>query len=111
MLAACGLPVLFGACAPTAQEAPATRPVAAPAELGAVQRTAWQAWHLMELGRISEGAYTTNALVDLDLPQGVRWDLLDFTDAGYRLRVLRVEEDGTEGEAWIVDPSGVRPPG
>lgn len=100
----------MAACAPAAGDAPPPREATArPAELDTVERTAWRAWHFMELGRLGEGAYTTNALIDLELPQGVRWDLVDFSEDGYRLRVLRVDDEGVERDAWIVDPSGVRP--
>jgi hypothetical protein len=70
-----------------------------------VERTAYVAYHRMELGRLQLGAYTTNVLVDVELPRGARLTLEDFADDGYR---LRVDSDAVPGVAWYVTPSGVR---
>lgn len=106
LAAVAGAALLLAGCAPGAlQEAPA----GPPAEASDLERTAWAAWHYMELGRLEEGAYTTNALVDLRLPQGVRWDLVDFGEEGYALEVRRVDAEGEPEVAYHVDPEGVRP--
>lgn len=96
----------LASCAPSTGTTPAAAvPPADVDELPAVERTAWEAWHLMEIGRLRTGAYTTNVLVDLPLPQGVRWTVLGFEEGSYLLGVSGA--DGTEG--FEVDPSGVRP--
>lgn len=99
--------VLLGACAPSPAGPGTTRAPENLAELPVLQRTAWEAWHLMEIGRLRTGAYTTNVLVDLPLPQGVRWTILEFDGDGYALGVTG--EDGTGG--FVVDPAGVRTAG
>ncbi|HSL96626.1 MAG TPA: hypothetical protein VLA35_12040, partial [Thermoleophilia bacterium] len=67
--------------------------------------TAYVAYHRMELGRLQLGVYTTNVLVDVELPRGARLTLEAFDDDGYR---LRVDSDAVPGVAWYVTPSGVR---
>jgi len=107
---ALGLVLIAGvACAPTTDVRPSTsdvtgaRPPAAAATLGPVERTAWEAWLLMELGRLRLGVYGTEALVDLDLPRGVRWTVVEYGPDDY---ALAVTSDG--GEPGLrVDPSGV----
>ena len=71
----------------------------------AVERAAHETYHRMELGRLATGSYTTNVLVDVDLPRGSRITLEDFTGADYR---LRVEADAVPDAVWIVTPRGVR---
>jgi hypothetical protein len=93
------LAALLAACVPTTTEAPA-----GPAAQ-ALERTASEAYHRMELGRLRTGSYTTNVLVDVDLPQGARVTVEAFTGDDYR---LRVDSDAVAGVAWLVSPRGVR---
>ena len=92
--------LLASGCVPTAVDAPLDSPVAV-----AVERAAQEAFHRMELGRLATGSYTTNVLVDVDLPRGSRITLEDFSGADYR---LRVDADALPDVAWLVTPSGVR---
>ena len=71
----------------------------------AVERAAYESYHRMELGRLRLGAYTTNALIDVDLPRGARLTVEAFDDHDYR---LRVDSDFVEGIVWLVSPRGVR---
>jgi hypothetical protein len=75
---------------------------------GELQRTALVAFHRMEIGFLQTGSYTTNVLVDLELPRGVKWTLEEFTDRDYRLRFT---DDDDPGAAWLVSPAGVAPAG
>ncbi len=92
------LALVLGACAPTttAFETPAAREV---------ERVAQEAYHRMEIGRLRLGVYTTNVLVDLDLPRGARVTVEAFDDEDYRLRVT---SDAALEVSWIVTPRGVR---
>lgn len=97
------LALVVSACAPTlggvdasAFETPAAREV---------ERAAQEAYHRMELGRLRLGTYTTNVLVDLDLPRGARVTVEAFGDDTYRLQLT---SDAALGLAWIVTPDGVR---
>jgi hypothetical protein len=74
---------------------------------GELQRTALVAFHRMEIGFLQTGGYTTNVLVDLELPRGVRWTLEEFTEQSYRLRFT---DDADPGAAWLVSPAGVAAP-
>jgi hypothetical protein len=97
---ALALAALLAACVPAStSEAPA-----GPAAQ-ALERTASEAYHRMELGRLRTGSYTTNVLVDVELPQGARVTLEAFTGDDYR---LRVDSDALDGVAWLVSPRGVR---
>jgi hypothetical protein len=102
VLAAVALAValLVSGCVPTAVAESLDSPVAR-----AVERAAQEAYHRMELGRLATGSYTTNVLVDVDLPRGSRITLEDFSGADYR---LRVDADALPDTAWIVTPRGVR---
>lgn len=91
---------VLGACAPQAQT---PTPDSAAAE--ATQTLATIAHHRMEIGRLQTGAYTTNVLVDLELPRGVRWTVLEFAADTYLLRFTNEDVPDTE---WLVDPAGVR---
>jgi hypothetical protein len=73
-----------------------------------LHRTALSAYHRMELAYLQAGAYTTNALIDLDLPRGVKWTLEEFTGDHYR---LRFSDDARPGTEWLVSPAGVMPAG
>lgn len=110
-LAAVLLPL--AACAPRTTELQAAElratevrgdPAAASTEASELRRTALMAFHRMEIVFLETGSYTTNALVDLDLPRGVKWTLEEFDDAGYRLRFT---DDQRPEYAWLVSPEGV----
>jgi hypothetical protein len=94
------LALLASACVPASVPESLDSPIAR-----AVERAAHEAFHRMELGRLATGSYTTNVLVDVDLPRGSRITLEDFTGADYR---LRVDADGVPDTVWIVTPAGVR---
>lgn len=90
---------LLAACAPQA-----VSPAFSSPEGQAVQRVAEVAFHRMEIGRLETGNYTTNVLVDLNMPQGVRWIVTDFTSDSY---TLRFSADDLPEVAWLVSPRGV----
>ncbi len=91
---------LLAACAPTttapALDDPAARQVDAVAQ---------ETFHRMELGRLSVGSYTTNVLVDVELPQGARVTVEAFDGDDY---LLRVDSTAVPGVVWYVSPDGVR---
>lgn len=91
--------LLLAACAPAAAPPTADSP-----EAQAIDRIAHEAYHRMEIGRLRTGGYTSNVLVDLDLPQGARVTVEAFGDAEY---VLRITSDAVAGTAWLVSPRGV----
>ncbi|MEX2535370.1 MAG: hypothetical protein WD273_07170 [Trueperaceae bacterium] len=93
----------LAACAP--QATPVTGPATGRVD-SELQRTAQVAFHRMELAYLLTGSYTTNALVDLDLPRGVKWTLEEFSDTSYRLRFT---DDNRPGDAWLSTPVGVTP--
>ena len=97
--------IVLAACAPQAQ--PATTPATTPsgAAAGATQTIAEIAHHRMEIGRLQTGAYTTNVLVDIEIPRGVRWTVLEFAEDDY---LLRFTHDEVPGALWLVEPDGVR---
>ena len=88
--------------------APATQ---APLPAGAAARqldiTALIVYHRMAIGYLETGAYTTNVLVDVQLPAGARWTLEAYPNGGtsYRLRIISTQVPGI---AWEVSPDGVR---
>jgi len=91
----------LAACAPGAfGPAAATDPVAVELE-----RTAQVIYHRMELGRLETGVYTTNALIDVQLPEGARWTLQDFATDGSNY-VLVLTSSRLAGTAWRVSPRG-----
>jgi hypothetical protein len=90
----------IAACAPAALVGDLDTPAAR-----AVDRVAHEAYHRMEIGLLRTGTYTTNVLVDLDLPRGARVTVEAFTDTDY---VLRVTSDDVSDAAWLVSPRGVR---
>ena len=61
----------------------------------------------MAIGFLETGAYTTNVLVDVQLPAGARWTLEAYARDGssYRLRITSTQVPGI---AWEVSPDGVR---
>lgn len=87
------------ACAP---QAAAPRVTESTSEL---ERIANVAYHRMEIAYLQSGTYTTNALIDLELPRGVKWTLEDFTETTYR---LRFSDDNRPGFEFVVSPAGVR---
>lgn len=92
--------LLAAACLPAAGASGFATPAAQ-----AVERAASEAFHRMELGRLATGSYTTNVLVDVDLPPGTRLTLEAFDGDGY---LLRVTADDLPDLAWFVTPRGVR---
>jgi len=69
------------------------------------RQTADIAFHRMEIGKLELGTYSTNVLVDLDLPQGIQWTLVNFGDDSYELRFATAK---IPSFAWLVSPAGVR---
>jgi|GEM_PF-695961 len=100
-LALLGLLLALAACAP----AGTTSRFTATTQTGQV---ALAAFHRMELAQVETGSYTTNALIDLEIPQGVRWTVDEFTESSYRLRVENLNQPD---EVYIVTPAGVQPVG
>jgi hypothetical protein len=92
--------LVLAACAPAA-----TAPVFDTPAARELERVAQEAYHRMEIGRLRTGVYTTNVLVDLDLPRGARATVEAFDDDDYR---LRIDSDAVPGAAWLVSPRGVR---
>ena len=102
--------LFLAACAPSTQGV-STNPEAniAPESPAAqeVERVATAAFHRMELVKLEEGVYTANVLINLDVPQGVRWVLAEpTTEDSY---TLRFTSTNVPGVAWIVTPEGVEP--
>ena len=106
--------VLFAACAPRTApaneggvEVAVTPALEAPESPAAreVQQTAQVAYHRMQIGFLQTGEYTTNALLDLSLPQGVRWTVETFEPGTYQLRFVSAE---VPEQAWVVTPEGVQ---
>lgn len=71
----------------------------------ATAETAEIAYHRMAIGFLQTGEYTTNALLELSLPKGVRWTLEDFGATGYRLRFTSSD---VPQYTWLVTPQGVQ---
>lgn len=95
--------LVLAACAPQA-----TTPTPDSAAASETQTLAQVAHHRMEIGRLQTGSYTTNVLVDLDIPRGVRWTVLDFSSNSY---LLRFTHDEVSDVVWLVGPSGVETSG
>ena len=95
--------LLFAACAPRASTTGDTALNSPAAQQ--TEETARVAYHRMEIGLLQTGEYTTNALLELELPQGVRWTLESFSANDYLLRFLSSE---VSAYAWLVSPQGVR---
>jgi hypothetical protein len=95
--------LVLAACAPQATRPAQNTPNTAAAS--ETQTLAQVAHHRMEIGRLQTGAYTTNVLVDLDIPRGVRWTVLEFSGDAY---LLRFTHDAVPDVEWLVDPAGVR---
>ncbi|MBA2668690.1 MAG: hypothetical protein H0U69_16830 [Trueperaceae bacterium] len=103
---------LVAACAPAVDGATGAAGAAGAASAAfdtpaaqAVERVAHEAFHRMEIGRLRTGVYTTNVLVDLDLPRGARITVEAFSDGDY---TLRLTSDAVDGAAWLVSPRGVQ---
>lgn len=108
-LLALALAVGLVGCAPSAlsPRPGTTAPSAAdPAERD-LQRTAAIVYHRMALGFLESGRYTTNVLVDVSLPQGVRWTLIDYPEDGSGY-TLELTSDAVPARAYRVSPDGVR---
>ena len=100
---------LLAACAPRTQGTSAAPETEVTFESPAAQeasRVATAAYHRMELAQLENGAYTTNVLINLELPRGVRWMLEDLNDDAYTLRFTSAN---VPNAAWIVTPEGVEP--
>jgi hypothetical protein len=50
------------------------------------------------------GVYTTNVLVDLDIPRGTRVTVEAYGETDY---LLRITSDAVPGAAWLVSPRGI----
>lgn len=68
------------------------------------QKYATIVWHRMELGYLQSGQYSTNVLVDLTPPKGVKLTLVGFGHGSYQLRVTSSQVPGV---GWFVSPAGV----
>lgn len=75
------------------------------ADLGRLERLAWEAWARMEVGRFLDGQYDTLALTELALPRGVRWTVLSLQGDAYVLSITSDEAD----TPWRVSEAGVEP--
>ena len=97
--------IVLAACAPQAQPPTTSGATPSSAAAGATQTVAEIAHHRMEIGRLQTGAYTTNVLVDIEIPRGVRWTVLEFAEDDY---LLRFTNDDVPDVLWLVEPGGVR---
>ena len=97
---------ILAACAPRTQNSVDSDVSASSPAAQETERVATAAFHRMELAQIEDGVYTTNVLINLDLPQGVRWMLEDLNDDDY---TLRFTSSDVPDVAWIVTPDGVEP--
>jgi|SRR5690606_12527586 len=86
---------------------PSTLPGAGDETVAQLERTAQVIYHRMELGFLETGAYSTNVLVDVSLPEGARWTLQEFAQDGSTYRLV-LTSSRLEGAAWEVSPRGVR---
>lgn len=90
--------------APPTPTPPAAAPPANPAAQ-AVERTARQAYRLMEREYGRTGLYSVNVLVSgLELPSGTRWQLENLAPETY---ALRFTSDEVPDRTWLVTPEGV----
>ena len=92
----------LSACAPRTQPA-----IPSGGAASRLQTTARIVYHRMAIGYLETGRYTTNVLVDVQLPSGARWTLEAYPKDGssYRLRITSTQVPGI---AWQVSPDGVR---
>ena len=93
---------LLSACAPRLT---ASDPMLNSSQALETAKTAQIAYHRMEIGRLQIGEYTTNALLELQLPQGVKWTLQSFNSNAYEISFI---SDAVPGYAWLVSPRGVQ---
>lgn len=100
-LAALALLLVTSACAPRATTASSLDTP----EARQLEQVATIAFHRMEIGLLQTGEYTTNVLIDLELPQGVRWTLEQFSSGDY---LLRFTSSHLPDYAYLVTPQGVR---
>ena len=96
-----GLALFLSACLPQTRRPTALESAAAQD----VERTAVIAFHRMQLGFWESGIYNTEVLIDLALPQGVQWTLVDFELGTYQ---LRFSSEQVPEFLWFVSPDGVR---
>src|SRR5690606_32312620 len=102
------LPILIAAAlAVLAACAPTTLPGADDAAVAELQRTADVIYHRMEHGFLETGAYTTNVLINVELPEWARWTLQEFAADGSSYRLL-LTSTRLEGATWEVSPRGAR---
>lgn len=96
--------LILASCAPqTATQGAATTTLNSP-EAIAANRTAKAVWHRMQSFYLETGQYSTNALVDLELPKGVRWTIESFGAGSY---VLTVNSSAVPDVIWVITPEGV----
>ena len=100
-----GLVLLFSACAPRATNTSDSSATPSAPQAQQTEETAEIAYHRMAIGFLQTGEYTTNVLLELSLPKGVKWTLEAFSTTDYRLRFT---SDDVSGYAWLVTPEGVR---
>ena len=100
------LALLVSACAPRVGKPNATPSASLETpQARATAETAEIAYHRMAIGFLQTGEYTTNALLELSLPRGVKWTLEEFSGDNYRLRFT---SDEVPAYAWLVTPQGVQ---
>jgi hypothetical protein len=99
-LVAAAIGLLAAACVPT------TMPGADAGVVAELERTANILFHRMELGYLDSGIYTTNVLIDAQLPEGARWTLQDFATDGSSY-VLVLTSSNLPDTAWRISPRGV----
>ncbi|HLU82227.1 MAG TPA: hypothetical protein VKZ43_02390 [Trueperaceae bacterium] len=92
--------LVAAACVPT------TMPGADTGVVAELERTANILFHRMELGYLDSGIYTTNVLIDAQLPEGARWTLQDFATDGSNY-VLVLTSSNLPETAWRISPRGV----
>ncbi|MEJ2359397.1 MAG: hypothetical protein P8Y13_15145 [Deinococcales bacterium] len=102
LTAGIALLLVLASCAPATQ-APLPNSEAA----HQLDRTARIVYHRMAIGYLETGAYTTNVLVDVQLPTGARWTLEAYARDGSSYR-LKITSTKVTGIAWEVTPEGVR---
>lgn len=93
---------ILSACAPRLST---SHPVLNSVEALETAKTAQIAYHRMEIGLLQTGDYTTNALLELGLPQGVKWELQSFNSGDYELSFT---SEAVPEYAWLVSSKGVR---
>ncbi len=93
--------LLLTACAPGTRT---LSEISGSPESQQLERTARLAYFKMEEAKLETGAYTTNILAELALPQGVLWQLETLTNETYQLKFV---SNDVPGFAYLVNPDGV----